>query len=329
MTQLERRLLTVALLFSMLTFLVIAARGFGAPLFWAAPTAQAATGAWYGSNDGLVSLGATEWPQQGNNWCGVATVEVVANYSYQEIYGPHTIPFNQGGQQQIASDMDSAAAVSEWGTPSNNGIGPGFKADIARDGGTDPRSLAWSILYESAAGVYLHDQGPGYILPTWSTTAYSFHNIIYHGNVYQAITGLARSLEAWRMPISVIMAHGLHSVVVSGVYSINDPQRSSSANVDAVDVWDPGVGSNFGGGYQSAREVLWDNYSFDSDPNMWGSTYASNNNYDPDPAVGIYTPYSTYPTHWIGHYVDIAPDAHATVSPDIAYDENGNAMTHP
>jgi hypothetical protein len=118
-------------------------------------------------------------------------------------------------------------------------------------------------------------------------------------------------------------------VIVSGVYSNNNPQASSTADVDAVDVWDPGVGSSFGGGYQSAREVLWDNYSFDSDPNMWGTTYASNNGFDPDPAVGIYTPNSTYPNHWISHYVDIAPDANVTVSPDITYDEHGNAMTHP
>jgi hypothetical protein len=50
---------------------------------------------------------------------------------------------------------------------------------------------------------------------------------------------------------------------------------------------------------------------------------------DPDPAVGVYVPNSTYPNHWIGFRVDIEPDTLVNISVDYALDENGNVMTHP
>ncbi|MGH2514395.1 MAG: hypothetical protein ACRDHP_01955, partial [Ktedonobacterales bacterium] len=121
----------------------------------------------------------------------------------------------------------------------------------------------------------------------------------------------------------VTIAHGLHSDVVSGVFSLNNP-----LNVDAVNVWDPAVGAP-GGGYQSAREVTWDNYSFNNNSNMWGTAYSSNKGYDPDPAVGIYTPTSQYPSHWIGFRTAIEPDHLINVDPDFALDDNGAVMTHP
>jgi hypothetical protein len=337
MTWLERRMLAIALVFGVLTLCVASNDHFGLPS-WSVPTAQAASGTFYGANEAWVGVAASEWPQRSNNWCGIANIEVIANYSfmaatndpnYFPFGNPANTPAGARNQASIVNDMDNTSvALSQWGVPSWNGTGPGFQADIARDGGTDPRSIAWGALYESAAGDYLHQRHPGYLPPRWATRAYSIHDVIYHGGESQALTGLARMLENYQAPVSITMAHGLHSDIVSGVYSTNDPDVATTAAVTAINVWDPAVGAP-GGGYQSSREVTWDAYSFSTDTSMWGTAYQSNSGYDPDPAVGPYTPNSKYPTHWINYYTLIGPDNHTTVSPDYALDEYGNVMSHP
>ncbi len=321
-------MLTLALLLCVLTAGVAMGKLTGA-YAWDPPVAEAATGAFYGVNEGTLRIAAADWPQKQSNWCGVANIELIANYTYQVASGnADYYPFAAGGQQRIANDLNSPAGVSQWGTAPSNGIGPGFKADIAADGGTDPRSIAWGILYESAAGQYLHVSRPGYVAPKWATRAYSYHNVIYHTNVTYAVGGLARMLEQYHLPVSATIAHGLHSDVVSGVYSNNDPIASYPADVDAVNTWDPGVNSPWGG-YQSAQTVTWNYYTFNTNADMWGTPYSSNNGYDPDPSVGIYTPNTTYPRHWIGYLTDIGPDSQINLSPDFALDENGNVMQHP
>lgn len=324
MTLLERRLLTIALLLGVLTAGVVIRGGLGSGV------AQAASGSYFGANESWVSAAASDWPQANGNWCGVANIELIANYTYEQAMGTTYFPFHSGGQQRIANALNSAAAVSQWGTPSWNGLGPGFRADIARDGGTDPRSIAWGILYNSAAGNYLHIHKPGYLQPKWATRAYSFHNVIYPSNfgIQYSVASMARTLERFQIPISVTMAHGLHSDVLSGVYATNDPVSAYPSNVTALTLWDPAVGTSTGG-YQSAREVTWSYSGFVTSPSMWGTTYNANNGYDPDPSVGIYTPNASYPHHWITNWTDIEPDRRTDVSPDYAMDQNVNPMNHP
>lgn len=326
MTVIERRMLVASLTLALLTAVLFIGRFSGANVF-GAPSAQAVSGSYFGANEAWVLTASSEWPQAASNWCGVATVEVVANYSYQLYGGQSYYPFHAGGQQQIANDMNSAAASSQWGTPAWNGVGPGFRADISNDFGSDPRALAWAILYESTAGVPLHTQRSGYTLPRWATNAFSYHNVIYHGDVVYAVAGMARTLARFQQPVSVTTDHGLHSVVVSGVYATTNPITQYPANVNAVVVWDPGVGSPWGGD-QSAREVTWANYTFNNSSVAWGSLYSANGNDDPDPSVGIYTPTGSQ-THWIGFRTDIEPDSQIDVSVDYALDENGVVMTHP
>jgi hypothetical protein len=321
-------MLTLALLLCVLTAGVAVGKLTGA-YTWSPPVAEAATGTFYGVNQNMLAVAAADWPQKDPNWCGVATIELVVNYTYQLASGnANYFPFDAGGQQQIVNDLNSSAGVSQWGTAPPTSQGPGFKADIAADGGTDPRSIAWGILYESVAGQYLHVARPGYVAPKWAVRTYSYHNVIYHGDVQHAVGGLARALERFQLPISVTMAHGLHSDVVSGVYSNNDPIASYPADVDAVNTWDPAVGTATGG-YQQSRMVTWSNYTFNTDPNMWGTRYDINGGYDPDPSVGIYTPTNAYPHHWITFLTDIEPDTQINLSPDFALDENGNVMNHP
>jgi hypothetical protein len=142
------------------------------------------------------------------------------------------------------------------------------------------------------------------------------------------VAGMARTLERFRQPVNVTTDHGLHSIVVTGVFATTDPISQYPANVNAVVAWDPGVGSPWGGD-QSAREVTWANYTFNNNTVTWGSAYNSNGNDDPDPSVGIYTPNGSYPTHWIGFRTDIEPDTQTNVSVDYALDENGAVMQHP
>jgi hypothetical protein len=327
MTPLERRMLVLSLTFALLSATVLTGRAaLGAARF--SPDASAVSGSYYGANETWVSSATEDWPQKGSNWCGVATVAVVANYTYQLYGGQNYFPFHVGGQQQIVNDMNSDAAVSQWGTPTWNGVGPGFRADISRDFGTDPRSLAWAALYESTAGAQLHLQRAGYTLPRWATDSFSMHNVIYHGSVVNAVAGMARTLARFQQPLSVTTDHGLHSIVVSGVYATTNPISQYPANVTAVVSWDPGVGSPWGGN-QSAREVTWANYTFNNTATMWGSVYSANGNDDPDPAVGIYTPNGSYPSHWIGFRTTIEPDSQTSVSVDYALDENGTVMQHP
>lgn len=335
MTLTERRMLVVALILGMLAAGIMAGKLPGGP-FARVPEAKAHTGAFYGASESWVAAAASEWPQRNSNWCGIANVEVVANYTYFMKQGSTAIiPFNSGGQQRIVNDMNAPQGVSIWGAPPRGGAGPGFGADIAQDGGTDPHSIAWAVNYESTTGAYWQSWSPRTAsnpAPNGPAPAFVFHNVIYHTDVAHAVGGLARALERYHMPISIIMAHGLHLDIVSGVYANNDPINNYPADVDAVNVWDPAVGTT-DGGYQSSREVTWDNYTFNSNIYMWGSTYNQNliNGvpYDPDPIVGIYVPNSTYPSHWINYRTDIEPDTLINVSPEMAVDESGNVMTHP
>ncbi|MGZ6390575.1 MAG: hypothetical protein ACXWQZ_15105 [Ktedonobacterales bacterium] len=334
MTLLERRMLALAFIFCLLTFSVwtgwLSLTSMGS--IWNAPTAQAVSGTFYGANEGWTAQAASDWPQHDPNWCGVANIEMIANYTYQlAANNGYTYPFHSGGQAQIANDLNRPSGVSIWGTAPKTSVGPGFAADIAADGGTDPRSIAWAIAYESASGSYWRQwsqRNASSGSPLHSPPAYTFHNVIYHGSVGSAVAGLARTLERYRIPVSVTIAHGLHSDVVTGVYATSDPINSYPANITGLNVWDPGVGSPWGG-YQSAREVTWDTYTFETDANLWGSTYNLNSGYDPDPARGIYTPTSTYPHHWITFRTDIEPDNQVSVSPDMAVDEQFAVMTHP
>jgi hypothetical protein len=332
MTPLERRLLAASLLLGVLTLSVITGR----TLFAASRAPAGGAGNFYGANEAYVAAGTVDWPQANNNWCAIASIELVANYTYQMQGDQSTFPFHAGGQQQIAADMNSAASVSQWGTPSWNGVGPGFAADISRDFGTDPRSIAWGIWYESLAGKLAGLYQPGQLSPRIAQLGYTYHNVIYHQGGNQAnfaIAGVARTLVRFGQPIIMTTAHGLHTVVVSGMWASTDPVAGYPADVNAVDVWDPGVGST-GGGYQSALFVTWANYSFITAPNGWGPLYSANNqapygDLDPDPSVGPYVPNSQYPHHWIGFRVDVEPDTLVDVSVDYALDENGDVMTHP
>ena len=298
MSAIEQRLVAIGLTFNLLTLLVLAPGWLPAANVASAERRLVAAAVVYGADPTRTraAVHASAWPQATNIWCGVATVAAVARY--------HGLPYSQA---DVAAWMDSPAAVSEWGYPSWNGAGPGFKANIARDSGTDPRSLA-AALDATARGWYrqLVDQRGA-----WDATAH-----------------LAADLVRTREPISVIVLHGQHSVLVSGVLATADPAQHPESIV-GLQVWDPGVDSPFGQ-IQPTQETdvpldqwlgLWVYWATPYNPNYYGALPA-----DPDPAVGPYTydPSRGLTTHlWIGNYVYLQPDVKPWLNVDWAYNQDG------
>jgi hypothetical protein len=247
----------------------------------------------YGADDArmLAAVHTAGWPQQVQNWCGVATVAAIADYRGGGV--------SQGG---VAGYLNSSAAVSPWGTPSFIYPGPGFRADIARDAGTDPRSLAAGLA--ALAGGRYHA-----LADPWGAWDATYH--------------LAADIEYSGQPVSVIVDHGLHSVVVSKVFANGDP-ATDPGSIYALEVWDPGFGSAFDAQIQGAQRVQVPLGDWLYDDVYWGAPYYQNGVADPDPAVGPYTynpNQGEYNQTWIGNWVYIQP-----WGPTVSVDWTVNAL---
>jgi hypothetical protein len=174
------------------------------------------------------------------------------------------------------------------------------QADISRDSGTDPRSLAEGLSAE-AGGVY--------------------HQFVGQRGAWDATYHLAADVELARQPISAIVFRGQHSVLVSAVFATADPLADPSS-ITALEVWDPGYGAN--AQIQWAQMAVVPLYTWLYDDNYWGSAYDSR--WDPDPAVGPYTydPSQGDNVHlWTGRYVYIQPGGVAGVNSDWALNQDG------
>lgn len=263
-------------------------------------------GAAYGANQTNMqsAVSAANWPQQSKLWCGVATVAAIAQFEH----------VTTATQQSVADYLNSPAAVSEWGTPAPaaNYYGPGFAADISRDFGSDPRSLAQAL-----AG----------------TLNQPYHQTVVLSNGYEASAALAADVERSGQPISVFVDHGLHSVLVSAVFATGDPV-SNPGSITGFEVWDPAWNVPYTG-IQSAEVENVPLNTWLTDSLYWGQTYdvnwISGYAYDPNPAIGPYRFDSTqlnYQTNlWSGHYIYIRPDAASSalagVSADWAENQDG------
>ncbi|GEM_PF-879649 len=298
----KRRPVRISLIVILLVSVAGALAIYVLPAHAGTKTAQATL---YGPDNAkvLAAVQAAQWPQQKNNWCGVATIAAIAQFRGQAI-----------SQQNVADYLNSAAAVSIWGTPGSSPTawGPAFKADIARDVGTDPRSLATGLSAE----------GQGH-----------YHQLVALNGSYDATLHLVADLVRTQEPISVIVYHGLHSVLVSGVEATGDPV-TNPGSITGLEVWDPGYGIP-NGNIQNAQEVLVPLNTWLTNQYYWGSPYSAN--YfgsiaaDPDPSVG--TPYTYDPTQsdnghlWIGHYVyfrqDASTDPSLNVTTDWAFSQAG------
>src|SRR5689334_567005 len=248
---------------------------------------------------------AAGWPQRYSNWCGIATVALVANYLGNSV-----------SQSAIYNMLNSQQNESMWGypPPSSSYWGPYIAADISGDFGTDPRSLA--------EGMTL-------------ATGQLYHVKVGLGGAWDTTIHIVDDLLISRQPISVFVDHGMHSVIVSGVEATGDPLANSN-NITAIHVWDPGGGVN-SVGIQATQEAVVPISQWLSGTIAWSgssylkSPYAANvyqgKALDPDPAVGPYAYVPSQVNHlWVGHNIYISPLASgdaAGLSPDWELNQNG------
>lgn len=229
-------------------------------------------------------------------------------------------------QESVASVLNSSAAESPWGYSKYGGA---FNADIAADGGTDPRSISW--------GLY-----------TITPNNYFYHNYIYTGNyptgnsVDHATRNFASDFGSYGLnnPISVTVNGGMHSVVVSGVQADGDPSANpNGVTLHAILVWDPWYGNTTFGGpttYNTTGVWQWWNIGdwegTTGVTKWWGQTYNTHNGYDPDPYTtpGFYYNVPPLSTHWGGNYITIEQDTIPPTTHDenIALDNNGNPVPY-
>ncbi len=251
---------------------------------------------------------AAGWPQQFSNWCGVATIGLVANYLGSSI-----------SQSAILGILNDPNNQSRWSYPAPSSAywGPYVATDISGDFGTDPRSLAKGMT--GATGHLYHVKVD--VNGAWDTTVHIVHDML-----------------TARQPISVFVDHGMHSVIVSGVEATGDP-LSNPNSITAIHVWDPGGGVN-SVGIQSTQHAVVPINTWLSGAIAWSGSsyfkypYAANiyqgRALDPDPAVGPYAYTAAAGNHlWIGHNVYISPLASnetAGLSPDWELNQYGTLM---
>jgi hypothetical protein len=271
-----------------------------------APTATPTPGP--NNNDLAAASVAAGWPQSKGNWCGIATVALIADFLN---------PGKPTSQGTVAGILSGSSSISEWGSApwiAPNGT-PGVTADISEDFGTDPRSLAYGMTM---------------------ATGRSYHMAVDTGSAWDATIAIVRTIILTGQPVSVFVDHGQHSVVVSGVEANGDP-LTNPGSITIIHVWDPGNVTSNSGIQRTMQERV--------PLNVWLSGYSdgggeyfkhpySNNPIgsvllDPDPSVGPYAYVGALFNHlWVGHYVWITPYGpyFGLTSPDWAVTPGGELI---
>lgn len=286
----------------------------------AAPRALACcAGTFYGGDTTKVN-NATQnvWPQASGPYCGIETAIAITNY-VDEVDGVAMFFTVNSAQDAVASSNNNTSAESQWGfklAQYNNVAG---KSNISLDFGTDPRSIAYMAWNWTPPNTFFHD----YIY-RWQMVHSSAPS--YSQQVLEGTTAFAWNLEEWHEPISVAINEGAHSILVTGVYSTNDPINYLPANITGVTYRDPQDNS-----HQTVDIGQWTN-GISGGYDLWKYYYGPyNNSQDPEPSVGPYIPGSGQ-EHWFGGFNWIETDENYTNgqwSPDWSYTIYGGQMTSP
>lgn len=293
--------------------------------------AQASGPVFYGGDTTkMVNAIKSIWPQSNGAFCGIETAEAAVNYDDET----HAVAlrFTHTSDQNAVATTNQTTGASQWGhaTPTNAYAGI---TNIAPDFGTDPRSIAYMTWNYSPNNTFFHD----YVY------RWSFSNATqptFTIQAQQATTNLGRALETWHEPVNVTINGGLHSVLVTGLYSYTDPATSYPATISSVIYRDPEAAASVsrfqvdfatwaGGGFSTPYGVysLWSLYY--GDKTTVGDHLNTN---DPEPSVGIYTPTVGAPQHWFGGFTWIQRDnnfANGSFNPDFAFTSTGVQMTAP
>ncbi len=286
------------------------------------------TGYFYGASSLIITAtNGTIWPQNTSNACGIA--DSIALLNYEDLQHSRARMFPNGAGQATVEKNNQTAGASQWGnaTPINawGGI-----TNIAPDFGTDPRSVAYDVKQYAWSTLYIHDS-----IYRWQfahTTAPAFAT-----QAKEATTLLARALKIAVAPAIAFINGGVHSVIVTGVWSSNNPNTYFPAGIRGLVYRDPEGNSTtsrqeiqynawIGGNYASPWGVysLWSRYY--GDRSAVGDML---NTYDPEPTVGPYTPTATDPHHWYLGFTWVARDLDATDKVDWAINAYTNKVIKP
>ena len=293
-------------------------------------SSTAFSGSFYGAYESLMTQAITGniWPQATSNACAVTDAIGVVNYDY--LRWGYPLRFVNSDSQSIVEKQNQTAGESQWGhaTPINQW---GGITNIAADFGNDPRSVAYDISYFNVKGTYWHN----YVY-RWQF-AHSTQPSFWQ-QAREATTLVARNLENFKDPVVVFINGGLHSVLVTGVWSTTNPNTSFPANIQGVVYHDPE-----GNATSSRQEVPIDTWMTGNYANpfgvysLWSLYYGDRysqgdklNAFDPEPKVGIYKPTSANPQHWYLGFTWVARDNNSSYSADWAFNAaSGNVMTSP
>lgn len=281
----------------------------------------------YGSNTGWMQTATSDWYEQNDNWCGVASVRAIQRYDW--IYwgnsgGNSTTPGWDNSQSAIFSRLQNSGQ-SIWGRGSG---GDNLASNISGDFGTDPHSLAYGAWYETPVST---DSQP-----------YYFHNWIYKTSALTATEDISTDFGANTVshndPISATVDGGYHSFVVSGFYASGDPSQGS-VSLESIATWDPWLNSSNVARdrikhYNQTQEEIWSISDWTSVSFLWGQGYTTNGGQDPEPDTP--NPYYNppfpggYTHHWVTYYVTIEqdriPEDYTPV--DDAIGEDGHLAPH-
>ena len=286
------------------------------------------SGTFFGAYESIIppSIGGTIWPQSSSNACAIADAIAIVNYDHLR-YG-YPLTFTSSSAQTMIRKFNQVTGQSQWGHATPTNLWGGI-TNIAPDFGNDPRSVA-------------------YMIKRYDLSWFTYHNYIYRWQfahstepsfstqAREATTLLARVLYNSKAPAVVFINGGLHSVVVTGMWSTENPNTHFPANITGL-VYRDSEGSGsvsrqevsisawIGGGYANPFGVysLWSRYY--GDLNTVGDM---KNKYDPEPTVGIYKPTSANPHHWYRGFTWVQRDAGTTTSVDLAINAVNVTVMH-
>lgn len=337
----QRLALRVALALFAISGSLLASSWLGGPLSMAIPTAHASctdcTGTWYGALSNYMnwSIDNGIWPQNTENACGVENAIALVNYD--DLNNGQSVTFPDSSSQTNVEHANQTSGASQWGhaTPTNQWAGI---TNIAPDLGTDPRSIAYMTWNYSLNNRFFHD----YIYRSLFDGTIALATFQQSDIALRATTLMARALEQYTEPVSATINGGAHSVVVSGVWSSNDPQANFWGGIQGIVYRDP-EGDAFNTSRQEINYSTWAQggyWSFNTTYSLWSLDYGDKNSlhdyantFDPEPTVGPYTPGPNGSYHWYNGLTWIQRDNNYTNgqwSPDWSYDSvNGQKMTNP
>lgn len=284
------------------------------------------TGTYYGVNETRMSqaIGGNIWPQKLSNACAISDVIGLINYDY--LKAGKSLRFPNSAYQTTVESYNQTSGSSEWGyaTPTNQ---VGGVTNIARDFGNDPRSAANDVQHYHIGSSAVHDYVYRWQFADRFQPSYS-------QQVLEATTLLVRGLENTQEPAIVFINGGLHSVLVTGAWSSNNPNAHFPANIQGLVYRD-----SEGNSSTSRQEIpisTWIGGHFSNQfgvYSLWSLYYGDRtkigdmrNTLDPEPVVGPYKPSTKYPHHWYLGFTWIQHDSITAYNADWAINAYTNRV---